>query len=119
MVQKKAFAIVLGNYYVSYKNGLTTLNQERLDERRDALTLNFAIKCTKSPKHCHMFPLNPISRENSRYKRKYKEFQCRTSCYFSGPVPFMARLLKKENYIVVHIIVNLLIMEYECGLHKM
>ena len=97
MVQKKAFAIILGSDYVSYENALTSLNQQRLDERRNALTLNFAIKCTKSPKHSHMFPLNPISRENSRHNKKYKEFQCRTSRYFNSPVPFMARLLNKEN----------------------
>ena len=96
MVQKKAFAIILGGEYVSYDNALAILNQDRLDKRRETLTLNFAIKCTKSPQHQHIFPLNPVMRENSRNKKKYKEFLCRTSRYDNSPIPYMARLLNKE-----------------------
>ena len=97
MVQKKACAIILGKDYVSYENALTTLNLERLNARRTALTLDFAIKCSKSPKHSHFFPLNNVARENNRNTKKYKEFQCRTSRYYNSPVPYMARLLNKEN----------------------
>ena len=96
-VQKKAFAIILGSEYVSYENALTALDQDRLDARRETITLNFANKCSKSPQHNHMLPPNPISRENSRNKKKYKEFLCRTARYFRSPVPYMTRLLNKET----------------------
>ena len=101
MVQKKACAIILGKDYVSYENALTTLNLERLNARRTALTLDFAIKCSKSPKHSHFFPLNNVARENNRNTKKYKEFQCRTSRYYNSPVPYMARLLNNENLLYI------------------
>ena len=56
MVQKKAFAIILGNQYTSYETALSTLNQERLDSRHDQLSLKFALKCTESTTHKSMFP---------------------------------------------------------------
>ena len=68
MVQKKACTIILGKDYVSYENALTILNLERLNTRRTDLTLNFAIKCSKSPKHSHFFPLNNVAMENIRNK---------------------------------------------------
>ena len=95
MVQKKAFAIILGKNYTSYEHALHTLAQKRLDARREDLTLKFAEKCSKSPRHSHMFPLNQNMRTNTRNPKKYKEFQCRTSHYFKSPIPYMARLLNK------------------------
>ena len=44
MVQKKAFAIILGRNYESYESALEILDQERLDTRRTKLCLNFALK---------------------------------------------------------------------------
>ena len=48
MVQKKAFAIILGKQYTSYQMALDTLNQVRLVDRRSDLSLKFAIKCTET-----------------------------------------------------------------------
>ena len=96
MVQKKAFAIILGRAYLSYESALETLQLERLDSRREALCYNFANKCTKSQQHSSIFPLNTNFRENMRYQKKYKEYQCRTSSYYKSPVPYMARLLNKK-----------------------
>ena len=97
MVQKKAFAIILGNKYTNYEHALNTLGQERLDARREALTLKFAEKCSKSPQHSHMFPLNTNLRPNTRNPKKYKEFHCRTSHYYKSPIPYMARLLNTKT----------------------
>ena len=96
MVQKKAFAIILGSLYTSYQSALISLHQERLDTRRLQLCLKFATKCTKSPKHCSMFPLNPNFRPNMRKPKPYKEFQCHTTRYFNSPIPFLARLLNQQ-----------------------
>ena len=96
MVQKKAFAIILGSSYTSYQSALISLHQERLDTRRLQLCLKFATKCTKSPKHCSMFPLNPNFRPNMRKPKPYKEFQCHTTRYFNSPIPFLTRLLNQQ-----------------------
>ena len=71
MVQKKAFAIILGLGYRSYEFALETLKQDRLDSRRESISLNFALKCSKSPRHNSMFPQNTNIRENMRYVKKY------------------------------------------------
>ena len=96
MVQKKACAIILGENYASYESALETLQLERLDARRATLCQNFALKCTKSPQHSSMFPLNTNLRENMRYVKKFKEHHCRTSRYYKSSVPYMARLLNKK-----------------------
>ena len=96
MVQKKAFVIILGLGYRSYESALETLKQERLDSRRETLCLNFALKCSKSPKHSSMFPLNTNIRENMRYIKRYKEHKCKTSRYYKSSIPYMARLLNKK-----------------------
>ena len=59
MVQKKAFAVILGTGYMSYESALLTLKQDRLDTRRQNLSLKFALKCTLSNQHKTMFPLQP------------------------------------------------------------
>ena len=97
MVQKKAFAIILGKDYLSYESALETLQKERLDARRESFSCNFALKCTKSPLHSTIFPLNTNYRENMRYAKKYREHQCRTSRYYRSAVPYMARLLNKKS----------------------
>ena len=66
-VQKKAIIIILGATYTNYGSALNALNLDRLDIRRTKLCYNFAVKCAESPKHCSMFPKNPIQRTNSRF----------------------------------------------------
>ena len=62
MVQKKAFAVILGSGYLSYESALLTLKQERLDIRRQNLAIKFALKCALSNQHNSMFPPNPTYR---------------------------------------------------------
>ena len=97
MVQKKAFAIILGKSYSNYQAALSTLSQERLDARSLHLCSNFATKCSKSERHRSMFPLNPNHRPNMRNPKPFMEFQCHTSRYFTSPIPFLARLLNKNS----------------------
>ena len=47
-VQKTAIKIILNNQQNSYKKSLTKLEMETLPERREILSLNFAIKCLKN-----------------------------------------------------------------------
>ena len=44
MVQKKAYAVILGNKYTDYESALKALKQDRLDSRREALSQKFALK---------------------------------------------------------------------------
>ena len=97
MVQKKAFAVILGQQYTSYKAALSMLNQERLDKRRLDLSHNFALKCTKSARHSSMFPPNPNFRPNMRHPKPFMEHQCHTSRYYHSPIPALARLLNKQQ----------------------
>ena len=97
MVQKKAFALILGARYLSYESSLLTLRQERLDTRRQNLSLNFALKCTLSNKHKTMFPPNPTYRPNMRHPKPYKEYMCHTSRYYLSPIPSLDRMLNKNS----------------------
>ena len=96
-VQKKAFAIILGKSYTSYEFALSSLNEERLDCRREKLAYKFALKCTTSTRHMAMFPTNPQHRENMRKPKPFTEPHCNTSRYFHSPIPSLTRLLNKNS----------------------
>ena len=93
MVQKKALAIILSCSYTNYNAALLHLSIERLDVRREKICLNFALKCAKSNRHSHMFPLNPNPRTNMRNHKTYMEPKCNTSRYFKSAIPYLSRLL--------------------------
>ena len=97
LVQKKAFAIILGNQYANYQNALLALNQDRLAVRREKLCLKFATKCVNSDGHSHMFKTSPNSRSNTRWSKPFEEPLCHTSRYFHSPIPFLTRLLNKNT----------------------
>ena len=60
-LQKSALKIILGDRYRSYKNALCIRDIETLNDRRQNLCLNFALKTLKHPKMKKMFPLNDKS----------------------------------------------------------
>ena len=95
MVQRKALVIILGSTYSCYETALEQLKLERLDTRRTQLSYNFALKCSKSAKHAHMFPPNNNYRPNMRNPKPYMEHTCKTSRYYNSPIPALARLLNK------------------------
>ena len=94
MLQKKAFAIILGSGYRSYRNALEKLSQDTLYTRRLQLCKNFAEKCNKNPRHADLFTPNPRY-TNLRNKKKFLEPKCSTSRYYKSAVPFLTRLLNK------------------------
>ena len=97
MVQKKAFAIILGKRYTGYNSALATLSQEPLNIRRENLSYKFALKCTTSSKHKSMFPPNPNYRPNMRHPKPFLEHKCQTSRYFNSTIPYLIRLLNKQH----------------------
>ena len=97
MVQKKALVIILGSTYSCYETALEQLNLERLDIRRASISYNFALKCSESAKHGHMFPPNSNYRQNMRNPKPFMEHTCNTSRYYNSPIPALARLLNKKS----------------------
>ena len=89
--------VILGREYISYENALTTLKLERLDTRRENISLRFAIKCTQSDRHSSMFPKNPNFRPNTRHPKPFLEPWCSTSRYFNSTIPALTRLLNENS----------------------
>ena len=96
-IQKKALSIIYGNGYVHYKSALDEAGLQRLDVRRDLISLQFAIKSSQNPRHSHMFPTNPNLRLNSRAPKPFLEHKCKTTRYYKSAIPSMARLLNKHG----------------------
>ena len=94
--QKRSLAIILGSQYRSYDHATTLLNVPRLDALRQEACLSWALKAQRNPKHSHLFPLSS-SNVNTRNKKKYKEYFCRSSKYYNSAVPSMTRALNKYN----------------------
>ena len=94
--QKKAFTIILGSQYKNYKDSLISLNQDTLQERRQIMTLKFAKKCLKDPRHQDMFPILDCKRPGTRQRKTFKEYQCRTKRFYNSALPFMTRTLNQE-----------------------
>ena len=97
MIQKKAFAIILGSRYKSYNSALNILVQEKLHVRRLQLSLNFAKKCLKNQKHTDLFNSNPRYTGPSQNKLKFIEPKCKTTRYYKSAVPFLTRLLNGKS----------------------
>ena len=96
MVQKKAFAIILGSKYRSYRNALCLLSQDTLNSRRLKLSRNFATKYLTNDRHSDLFLPNPRYTAKSS-KRKLTEPKCNTSRYYKSAVPFLTRLLNNKD----------------------
>ena len=94
-VQKSATKLILGDKYLNYENALKTLNIDTLDQRREKLCLNFAIKCTKNQRTKDMFPLktkvhNMKSRNTEKYQVQY--------ALQKSPIIHMQHLLNQNNH---------------------
>ena len=95
-VQKSAVKVILP--FVSYIEAIDKLDLDTLADRRKALCLKFAQKCSESENTQHMFPLNKNSNGiNLRKKEKYKVNFAKTSRYKNSSIPFMQRLLNNEQ----------------------
>ena len=64
----------------------------RLDALREEQSLKWALKAQIHPKHSDMFPLTQ-SDINTRYKKKFQEYFCRSSKYYNSSIPYMTRKL--------------------------
>ena len=98
-VQKNACRIILGEKYTEYESALIKLQMDNLVERRDNLSLRFAINCTKNDKTKHLFPRrNKLHQFKTRNEKKYEELKARTGRLKKSTVPYLQKLLNKSNY---------------------
>ena len=97
-VQKTALKVILKENYKDYKSALSLLNLETLSERREILCLRFAKKCLKLQKFKNLFPLNKKLHSMSKRKgRKFLEIKANTERYRKSSIPYMIKLLNKDN----------------------
>ena len=82
-----------------YENALKTLNIDTLDQRREKLCLNFAIKCTKNQRTKDMFPLKTkVHNMKSRNTEKYQVQYAHTERFQKSPIIHMHHLLNQNNH---------------------
>ena len=73
-VQRSAVKIIMGERYNGYQKALAELEIETLEQRRENLCLNFALKCSKNEKSKKMFPLNEKQHKmNTRKNEKHMQ----------------------------------------------
>ena len=95
-VQKTAFKIILGKRYKTYKQAQNILELETLNDRRETLCLNFALKSSKNPKTKHMFPLNDKTHGMTmRKSSKFKVQHANNERLRKSGIVYMQNLLNK------------------------
>ena len=93
-VQKSAFKIILGDKYKSYNKSLKDLELETLEERRESLCLNFALKAIENDKTKHMFPLKNVqSKIQTRNCEIFEVQKANTDRLRNFAMIYMQRLL--------------------------
>ena len=89
-VQKYILYIALGNGYNNYKEALDKASLETLEERREQICLNFAVKASNHPKHKDWFiPNKPPGPKTRRDKVEYKQPFGRPSRFKNSPIPYL------------------------------
>ena len=92
-VQKIVLRIILAERYEDYEAACTNLNLESLECRREALCLNFALKCLNHPHHQTLFQRVDPSLHGLRTRKTFLEPFASRARYFKSPVPALTRLL--------------------------
>ena len=97
-VQKSAIRVMLQDNYNGYKNGLAQLGLDDLDSRRNNLCLDFAKKCAKSEKMCHMFPKNTKNHNmDTQNNEVYMVQHANTGRLQNSSIIYMQKLLNSEE----------------------
>ena len=100
-VQKSATKIILKNEFQGYKNALNRLQLKTLSERREDLSLIFAIKCTKNSKLSSMFPRNVKNHQlKTRKCERYKVNFAHTTRLQNSSIIYMQKLLNEHEAMI-------------------
>ena len=96
-VHKSAIKVMLQEKYTGYKNGLSQLGLDGLGSRRTNLFLDFAKKCVKSEKMCHMFPKNTKNHNmHTRNDEVYMVQHANTGRLQKSSIIYMQKLLNAD-----------------------
>ena len=95
-VQKVASKIILKDQYESYDSALKKLGLEKLSDRRQCLSLNFARKCTKHEIAQKMFPKkDQAAFYSTRTRETYEVSSWNTDRLKRSAILYMQDLLNK------------------------
>ena len=98
--QKCAFSIILGKQYLNYKQAMTTLGCDSLNDRRIKLCQSFAKKAGKHLKYKNWF--SEFGHERKKCSKRQNEKKTnpmfnpvptRTDRYKKSPLPYLTELL--------------------------
>ena len=92
MQQKRSLAVILGSEYKSYSHSLTLTSLPRLDLLRSEACLKWARAAQLNPLLTDLFPLNTCQIQ-TRNKKTFDEYRCRTTKFYKSAVPAMTRQL--------------------------
>ncbi len=89
--------VLFKNDYQGYERSLKILKMEKLQERRERLSLSFAQKCLKHDKLSDMFPRSVnMSTIRMRNKEQYHVNKAKTERYRNSAIPFLQRKLNES-----------------------
>lgn len=95
-IQRKVFKLILQTGYISYEDACKKFNCDTLKDRRRKLCLNFSKKeYKKEPSIFTKF--EPVVINRHTHKKIVKEFLCQTDRLYNSSLPFLSRLLNKDN----------------------
>ena len=97
IVQKTVCATILGAQYTSYQSALAHLVLDRLDSRRNALSIKFVKKAFKSAKYSSWFMEDSNPLNTRREVKTVKEAQCRTSRLKESALPYPTHILNTDQ----------------------
>ena len=92
-IQKTALKIILGEGYGGYQTALEMCDLLSLEERREELCLNFALKSSTDVNHKKLF--TPTENPLLHYPPKYQPPFCLHERYRNSPLPYLTDLLNK------------------------
>ena len=92
-VQKTALHIMLGGKYIDYRSALDTVGLESLVARREKLSLKFAKKAVKHPKHTKWFVPNTNTVNTRQEKEKFCPVYAKHKRFLTSPISYLTKLL--------------------------
>ena len=96
-IQKASLKVILDVNYVDYNAALEMCGLKTLHERREQRSLDFALKCLKTPMNQHIFPPNPtLDTHMMRDREIFKVNKSRTETYRISTIPHLQRRLNEH-----------------------
>ena len=96
-VQKTALHIMLGGNYNEYRSALDTVGLESLAARREKLSLKFAKKSVKHPKHTKWFIPNKATVNTRQEKDKFCPVYAKHKRFLTSAISYLTKLLNDDS----------------------